>query len=311
MDRLWAMEVFVKVVEANSLSRAATHLDLANASVTTCIRNLETHLGVTLLQRSTRHIHLTDDGAVFYNHCRSILGQVNEAEAAVSASRDRLRGTLRLELPIAVGHLIIGPALMDFAAEHPDLRVMVSLTNDRASLIRRGVDVAIRMDEVDDGDLVARWIYEAKHVLCAAPSFLEQHGVPSHPSKIDPRRCIGFNATFVSGTREWSFRRDKEAYDLRPAGNLSFNSSDALLQTAVRGAGMIYVLDVLAQDYIRRGEITPILQDWQTAKQTFYAVYPQSRFVPPKVRMFVEFLAQLFKARPQSDSVMVPRLLAR
>ena len=306
LDRLWAMEVFVKVVEAHSLSRAAMQLDLANASVTACIRNLEAHLGVTLLQRNTRHLHLTDEGETFYNHCRSILAQVDAAEAAVVPSPARLKGTLRLEVPIAVGHLFIGPAMVEFAAEHPDLQVFVSLSNVVDSLIRRGVDLAIRMDEVDDGDLIARWVFEARHVLCASAAFLRRYGTPNHPRDIDPRRCLGFKASLASKIREWTFHREGDSHELHPTGNLCFNSTDALLQAAVSGGGMIYVLEVLARDYLQRGELVPLLPEWLTAKQTFYAVYPQSRFIPPKVRALVEFLGRVFQEPPKSDSVLVP-----
>ncbi len=305
------MEVFVKVVEAKSLSKAADILDLANASVTSCIRNLEMHLGVTLLQRSTRHVTLTDEGTMFYDRCRSILGLVEEAEAAVSPSQDRLRGTLRVELPIALGHLVIGPALQAFAIRHPDLRVAVSLTNSVDSLARRGVDVAIRMDEVDDGDLVARWIYEARHVVCASPAFLENHGTPQHPRELDLGRCIGLIPPLLNHVREWVFSRGNESWCLTPEGNLLFNSSDALIRTAVRNGGFIYVLDVLAEEHIRCGALDLVLPEWQTARKTFYAVYTRSRFVAPKIRRFVDFMSCLFDEQPQADSALVPRILSR
>jgi LysR family transcriptional regulator for bpeEF and oprC len=305
MDRLWAMQVFVKVVDAGSLSRAAAQLDLANASVTTCVRNLEAHLGVALLQRNTRHVTPTDDGLRYYDRCRDILAQVEtaEASAASAAGGGRLAGTLRVELPIAVGHLIIGPALTDFARAHPDLQVRVNLTNSVDDLIRRGVDVAIRMDEIEDGDLVARRIYEARHVLCASPGFLRAAGTPGHPREIEPKCCFGFAATLSSRARPWTFRRGGETQEIAPAGNLCFNSSDALLRSAARGAGFVYVLDVLAQGYLGRGELVAVLPDWETAPQTFYAVYPPSRFVPPRVRLFVEFLTALLRdggGRPPS-----------
>jgi LysR family transcriptional regulator for bpeEF and oprC len=295
MDRLWAMEVFAKVVETGSLSRAATHLNLANASVTTCIRSLEAHLGVTLLHRTTRHVTLTDEGSTFYAHARSILGQVEEAEASVAPSGSHLRGTLRAELPIAVGHLIVGPAMRDFASRHPDLRVMVSLTNDTEDLLRRGVDVAIRMDEIEEPDLVARRIYQTKYALCASPDFLAMNGTPSTPADIDPRRCVGYAGELHGKPRPWQFTRDTEAHTIEPAGNLFFNSSDALLRTAARGAGFVYVLDVLAQRYLQRGAIVAVLPEWETATQTFYAVYPASRFISPKVRSFVGFVTELFR----------------
>lgn len=295
MDRLWAMEVFVKVVEAGSLSRAATHLDLANASVTSCIRNLETHIGATLLQRSTRHISLTDEGARFYARCRDILALVDEAEADVSPTDAALRGVLRVEMPVALGHLIIGPALTDFAAEHPKLQITVNLTNSVDDLIRRAVDIAIRMDEVQDADLVARRIYETQHVLCAAPDFLAHTGLPAGPADLASARCIGLSMSLNGKPRPWLFSRDGESHTIEPAGNLSFNSSDALLRSAARGGGFVYVLDILAQDYLRRGELQAVLPDWTTARQSFFAVYPPSRYVPKRVKLFVAFVANLLK----------------
>ena len=296
MDRLWAMQVFVKVVEAGSLSRAAAHLDLANASVTTCIRNLEGHLGVTLLRRNTRHVSPTEEGLRYYGECRDILAQVEVAEANVAANGERLAGTLRVEVPIALGHLIIGPALADFARAHPDLHVVAALTNSVEDLIRNGVDVAIRMDWVEDEDLVARRIYEARHVLCASAGFLAEHGTPAHPGEIDPKHCLGFVAKLSSPMRPWSFRRGEEAVEVTPRGNLAFNSSDALLRTAARGAGFVYVLDVLARSYLDEEQLVPVLPGWETAPQTFFAVYPKLRFTPPRVRAFVQFLIGLMKA---------------
>jgi len=295
MDRLWAMEVFVKVVEAGSLSRAAIHLDLANASVTSCLRNLETHVGATLLQRSTRHISLTEEGSRFYTRCREILALVDEAEADASPTEAGLHGALRVEMPVALGHLIIGPALTDFAAEHPKLRITVNLTNSVDDLIRRAVDIAIRMDEVRDADLVARRIYETQHVLCGAPSFLERAGVPSTPAELDPARCVGLSMALTGKPKPWTFCKDGASHAIEPAGNLSFNSSDALLRSAARGGGFVYVLDILARDYLRRGELQQVLPEWTTARQSFFAVYPPSRYVPKRVKLFVAFVANLLK----------------
>lgn len=205
----------MKVVEAGSLSRAATYLDLANASVTTCLRNLETHLGLTLLQRSTRHVTLTEEGAKYYDQCRDILLMVETAEAAAAPSGTHLQGMLRVELPTSLGHLIIGPALSGFAQQQPDLRITVNLTNGVDSLIRRGIDVAIRMDEIDDADLVAKQIYETRHVLCASPAFLRDRGTPTNPSGIDPASCIGFTKTVNSQPRSWLFERDGRQVPVR------------------------------------------------------------------------------------------------
>ncbi len=300
MDRLWAMQVFVKVVEAASFSGAARQLDLANASVTSCIRNLEGHLGVTLLQRTTRHVHVTEEGAAFYERCKMILAQVDEAETAARGARAGLRGTLRIETPFAIGHSVIGPALGKFAAQNPELRVVATLTNQVENLVERGIDLAIRMDEVEAGDLVARPIYRGRYVVCASPAFLRRNGTPAAPQDLKSESCLGLILAPPGGPRPWSFRRGAEEWRIWPEGQLFFNSSDALIRTAIGGAGFVYVLDILAREYLDRGELVRLFAGWDTAERTFYLVYPKSRFVPPKVKAFAEFISSVL-AEPARD----------
>jgi len=299
MDRLLAMEAFVRTVETGSMSEAATQLGIANASVTNLIRRLEAQLGATLLQRSTRSMRLTDEGVRYHERCRAILEQIAAADADVADREAGPRGTLRLETPIAVGHLVIGPALAAFARQYPHLRVVTTLNNEVASLLRRGVDVAIRMDSVESGDMVARLIYRAQYIACAAPAFLTEHGRPRDPTAIAPRHCLGFSGAPTGHLRIWRFRRGAKRHEVAPEGNLFFNSTDALMQAAIHGAGMIYVLDVLAEQYLRRGELVRLLPDWEGDEQTFYAAYLKTAFTPPKVRALVDFLAGHF-AMPDS-----------
>jgi LysR family transcriptional regulator, regulator for bpeEF and oprC len=160
------------------------------------------------------------------------------------------------------------------------------------------------MDAVESGDLVARLIYRARHVLCAAPGFLEAHGRPADPQEIDPKRCLGFASNPGGELRVWRFRRGEAQHAITPDGNLFFNSTDALMQAAAHGGGLIYVLDVLAEQYCRRGELVRLLPEWETDDQTFFAVYMKTSFTPPKVRAFVEFLASLFTA--PADQAPVP-----
>ena len=311
MDRLRAMEIFTKIVETGSLSGAAKQLHTPNASVTMLLRQLEIRLGIVLLQRSTRHVRVTEEGADFYERCKAILAQVGEAEASVGGSSASLRGVLHLEMPIAFGQLILAPALADFVEQHPGLSVVVNLSNDVDSLIKRGIDVAVRMDEVESGDLVVRPIYRSAHVLCAAPRFLAKHGAPQHPQDIDPRRCIGFMSHPAGVLRQWIFRQGPEFCTIVPAGNLFFNSTDALMQTAVRGSGMIYVLDVLAERFCARGDLVRVLESWQTDSQTFYAVYPKTRFTSAKVRAFNDFLSGIFPPQAGQDAALPVRIQNR
>jgi LysR family transcriptional regulator for bpeEF and oprC len=296
MDRLWAMQVYVKVVEAASFSGAARQLDLANASVTSCIRNLEGHLGVTLLQRTTRHVHVTEEGAAFYDRCKAILASVEEAEGAARGASEGLRGSLRIDMPVALGHSVLAPLVAEFAARNPELRIQATLTNQVDNLVERGVDAAVRMDEVEAADLIARPVYENRYVVCASPAFLRRHGAPADPHSLDLVRCIGLTGGPANAVRPWTFRRGGEEFRLWPGGALSFNNSDALLTVAERGAGFVYVLEILARARLARGAVVQVLRDWETASRTFYLVYPKSRFIPPKVRALADFIASRLSA---------------
>jgi LysR family transcriptional regulator for bpeEF and oprC len=309
MDRLKAMEIFVAAAEAGSLSAAASRLGLSNATVTAQLQALEAHLRATLLHRSTRHLRLTAEGEVYLGRCRAILGALQEAEA--EAGGDEARGVLRVQVPIAIGHLVLAPALAAFAAAHPALRVVTILGNEVDSLVRRGIDVAIRMDEVEAGDLVARPIYRSTHVVCAAPGFLALHGVPAHPSAIEPARCLAWVADGTAAPRPWRFRRGEEAVAVEPVGGLAFNSSDALLSAAVEGAGLVHVLGLLAHAHLRAGRLLPVLEDWQTEEQVFYVAYPKARFTAPKVRAFADFAARAFPGHLRAASAAPIRIRQR
>ncbi|SFL01021.1 LysR family transcriptional regulator [Falsiroseomonas stagni] len=292
MDRLRAMEVFVAVAEAGSLAGAATRLGLSAPTVTAQVQALEAHLRCALLHRSTRSLRLTPEGEAFLSRARAILGAMEEAEAG--AGGDAARGVLRVQVPIAVGHMVLAPALAAFAAAHPGLRVVTILGNDVDSLARRGIDVAIRMDEVETGDLVARPVYRSTHVVCAAPGFLARHGVPTHPRAIDPAQGLAWVADTAAAPRAWRFQRGAERVVVNPTGPLAFNSSDALLNAAAQGAGFCYVLGLLAHAHLRDGRLRAVLEEWETEAQVFYVAYPKARFTAPKIRAFADYAARVF-----------------
>ncbi|HEY9280424.1 MAG TPA: LysR family transcriptional regulator [Eoetvoesiella sp.] len=296
MDRLWGMEVFVRVVECESFSRAAESLDLANATVTSSVRNLEKHLGVTLIQRNTRHLHLTEEGKLFLPKCREILQAVAQAESDVKINAIEIAGPLRIEAPFAIGQSLLCPALVQFTKRHPELSIAVTLTNTPQKLIDRGTDVAIRMDRIEDADLVGRPIYEARHIVCAAPA-LAAALRESHPEKLDPAQCLGLFEEGNYRPNDWIFTKGDEQVVLRPQGALHFNNTQALIQAATQEAGFIYVLDIFVADLISQGKLIELFPDWNTVVRTFHAVTVKSRFVSPKVRTFIDFLLEIFDER--------------
>ena len=277
MDKLWAMEVFVRVMECGSFSRAAESLDLANATVTSSLRNLEKHLSVTLIQRNTRHLRLTEEGDLFLPRCLEIL-----------------------ECPFAIGQTLLCPALPELARRHPGMSVAVNLTNEPHNLIERATDVAIRMDRVEDADLVARPIYEARYIVCGAPATVRRLAGAT-PETIDPKHCLGLIKDRYQIPNHWTLTRGDANIVIRPQGALNFNNTEALIQAALQEVGLIYVLDVFVADALAQGRLTQMFPEWETSTRTFHAVTVKSRFASPKVRAFIDFLPEIFDVRRRPD----------
>lgn len=294
MDRFLAMQVFAAVVESGGFSVAARRLRLSNATVSTVIRNLESHLGVRLMNRTTRRMHLTDDGAAYYERCQRILSQVEETEAALLRSRDRPHGLLRVDLPTAFGRLYFIPALPGFLDQYPDLQITVTMTDRRGDLIESGVDAAVRTGTMDDSTLVARRVYDTRYVACASPEFLERYGEPRSPSDLARFRCLGFYSLNTEQITAWRFERDGAQFTYEPDGRININSADALVEAARYGEGIIYLLDISASRALAAGELRAVLTDWNTPTHALSVVYPQTRHLSAKVRAFADFVAGMF-----------------
>jgi LysR family transcriptional regulator for bpeEF and oprC len=291
IDKLWAMEVFVRVAECGSFSRAAESLNLANATVTTCVRNLEKHLNVTLIQRDTRRLRLTEEGQLYLPRARELLQSLAQTEEEVRTRMGELRGWLHVETPISLGHALLCPALPEFAKRYPDISAAVTLTNQPHHMIERALDVAIRMDHVEDADLIARPIYESSYVICCAPDYVGK--LPGHPGQLDPKQCIGVLPEERHHPNAWKLQRGEESLDLKPEGPLHFNSSDALLAATEAGVGVACVLDIFVNRRLNAGALVRAYPDWALPMKTFYLVTPKSRASSAKVRAFTDFLFEV------------------
>lgn len=299
LDRLWAMQVFVRVAEAGGFSRAAASLDVANATVTACVHKLERHLGATLINRNTRFVSLTEPGERYLQHCKRILEAVDVAESDVETRVRELRGTLSVEIPVAIGQALVCPALPGFAARNPNLSVAVTLTNQPRNVIQAGTDVAIRMDPTREPDLIARSLCEASFILCGAPARVA--ALPAHPGQLDPAACLGLLRDDARSPVPWSLSLADEHIDLTPEGPLHFNSSEALMVAALAGMGLVRVADLFAMRHLQSGELVQYGADWDAGRQAFYAVTPKTQAMPGKVRAFIEFLQDIFKASAQAQ----------
>jgi LysR family transcriptional regulator for bpeEF and oprC len=294
MDRLIAMRNFVAVVETGGFSRAAKKLAVSNATITESIKNLEKYLGVRLLDRTTRHTSPTWEGKLYYDRCRSLISQIEELEIALGESGTCPRGRLRIEVPAALGHAYIVPALPRFAAQYPEIHTTVLLNPGPAGLVESGIDVALQLGELRDSRLVARRIYEARHIACAAPDLLARCGEPRHPRDLKAMNCLGFYAPHSGRILEWQFRKGRQSLKFAPDGNLLFNSSEALIDVAIRGGGVIYMLDLLIRPAVSTGKLKPLFSDWETLKRPIYLVHPHKQHVPAKIRVFADFIENLF-----------------
>jgi len=304
------MEVFVRVAECGSFSRAAESLDLANATVTACVRNLERHLNVTLINRDTRRLRLTEEGQTYLQRTRELLDAVASTEEDIRMQVGALRGRLHVETPISLGHALLCPALAEFARRYPDILTAVTLTNQPHHMIERAIDVAIRMDHVEDADLVARPIYESRYVVCCAPALAGT--LPPHPGDLDRRSCIGILPEERRYVNPWPLRQGDQSIEVRPEGPLHFNSSDALLMAAKAGVGVTCLLDVFVNRHLAEGTLVQLYPEWETAVKTFYVVMPKSRVGSAKVKAFIDFLFEVFDShrRPSARQAVGVKALS-
>lgn len=295
MDRLTSMEVFHWVVELGSFSRAADRLDMSKATVTAHVAGIENRLGVRLLNRTTRKLSLTEDGAAYLEHVRRVLADVQDTEDLLSRARSTPRGRLRVDMPVTLGRQHIMPAMPRFAAQYPEVEVLATLDDRRIDLVEEGVDVAIRMGSLEDSSFIAKRVYATGFVVCASPDYLAIHGTPATPEDLVHHQCLGFYSAASRRVFEWPFERNGERFAIAPRGFLTVSNAEALVDAALAGAGIISILEMIVSRQLASGELVPILDDVRTTLTTpISVIYPQNRHLSPKVRVFVDFVAGLF-----------------
>ena len=294
MDRLQAMRVFVRVAELGSFARAADDLDLSRARVSEAVADLERALGRRLVHRTTRRLSLSDDGRAYYDRCAQILSDIEEADALVTGSRTSARGRLRVDMPMALARLFVIPALPKLLAQHPELAIELRLENRSIDLLQEGVDCALSYGKPTDEDLVARHVASTRLLTCASPSYLRRRGTPTHPSQLEQHDRIAFLGLLTSRPSEWLFIRESETILQAPGGNLAFNSMEACVQAAEAGLGVTQVLSALAHAALSSGTVKPVLKHWTAAGPSLYLVYPPNRQLSARLRVFVEFVSEIF-----------------
>lgn len=298
MDKLRAMTVFVRIVEAGSLTAAAERLGTSLTSVVRSLAALERALGVRLLNRSTRRSALTDEGREYFERCRHLLAELEEAEAVLSARQTEPAGRLAITAPAMFGRLHVGPILADFLAAHPRVRAELLLVDRIVDLLDEGIDLAVRIGRLPDSSLVALPVGSTRHVVCASPDYLARHGTPRRPAELADlagQRCIRFTGLGQGG--EWAFGGAEAGVRVAIAEVLATNQLDAAVDACVRGVGCGRFLSYQVDALIAAGRLRRILADFEPEAVPVSIAYPHSRLLSARVRAFVDWAVPRLKAR--------------
>lgn len=294
MDRFNAMRVFTRIVELGGFAKAADSLQMPRASVTILIKQLEAHLGVQLLHRTTRQVSPTLDGAAYYQRCVQLLADLEETEAAFSATRRNPRGTLRIDMPAGVGRLIVIPALPAFSARYPAIELEIGLNDRPVDLIREGVDCVLRGGLCLDDSLVARPLVLMEQVTCASPGYLEHHGTPQSLDELAGHQVVEYFSS-VSGKRyglEFEVGEEVRLVDLPK--QVAVNSADGYLAACEAGYGLVQTPYYHVAQQLADGRLRQVLRDVPPPRLPLTALYPPQRHLSTRVRVFVDWLVELF-----------------
>jgi DNA-binding transcriptional LysR family regulator len=296
MDKLQAMQVFARVVEAGTFTRAADSLALPKPTVTRLVQTLEAHLQTKLLNRTTRRVTVTADGAAYYDRAVRLLGEVEELESSMSKAKANPRGRLRIDVAAAVGQLLLIPALPDFYARYPDIQIDLGVSDRPVDLIGENVDCVLRGGELTDQSLVARRVGEFHTLVSAAPAYLERHGVPTHPHALedDDHVVVNYFSHRTGRIHPFTFFKEGERIEVTGRHRLSVNDSNANLAAGLAGLGIIRTSTFMAQPHIAAGSLQPLLLDWCADTIPIHVVYPPNRHLSAKLRVFVDWVADLF-----------------
>ncbi|PQP04021.1 MULTISPECIES: LysR family transcriptional regulator [Pseudomonas] len=293
MDRFNAMRVFTRIVELGGFAKAADSLQLPRASVTILIKQLEAHLGVQLLQRTTRQISLTLDGAAYYPRCVRLLADLEETEAVFSAARQNPKGLLRVDMPAGVGRLIVIPALPQFTARYPLIELEIGLNDRPVDLIREGVDCVLRGGSALDDSLVARPLVTLEQVTCASPEYLQRCGTPQCLEDLQGHQMVEYFSSSTGKRYGLEFEVEDQLLLIDLPKHVSVNSSDGYLAACEAGYGLVQTPYYHVAHQLKEGRLVEILRDVPPPGMPLTALYPPHRQLSRRVRVFVDWMVEL------------------
>jgi len=291
------MVVFVRAVELEGFSAAAGDLALTPSAVSKIVTRLERRLGVRLLNRTTRKLALTVEGAPYFAHCQRILAEMEKAESEVLRHSDRPSGLLRMNCGLTFGHHQLVPVIPEFLRRYPGIQLELELTGRIVNLMEEDADLAVRIGAFSDSSLIARKICDMERLICASPEYLKRHGEPRDPEDLLKHNCLYI--TEMPTLRRWPFKTSRGLVNIEVTGNVAINSADALLSLALQGVGIIRVLDYGLEELIKDGRLVPLLVDTHEVVPTpLHALYPQNRYRMPKLSAMIDYLMEKFSHAP-------------
>jgi len=303
MGQLEDMSVFVRVVDAGSISRAAEQLGLAKSAVSRRLADLETRLGVKLLNRTTRNSSLTEAGQSYYERAIKIIDDVIELNTLTTDANTALEGTINLAAPLSFGLSHLSRAIDLFIKQHPKLVININFSDRRVDLIEEGLDLAFRIGDLKDSSLIARKISPIKIILCASPEYLKQYGAPKIPGDLKNHRLLHYN---VSGKSQWKLEDiHGTQHIVNVSSNLIANNGDFLKDMAIAGHGIVSSPTFISWKALAIGDLVPVLSDFKLPQVNAYAVYPHTRYLSHRTRELIDFLLDYFGENPYWDQGII------
>ncbi len=298
-NHMQAMRVFVRVVEAGTFTHAANSLRLPKPTVTKLVQGLENHLRIKLLNRTTRRVTVTPDGSAYYERVVRLLGDLEDIESSVTYAKEKPRGRLRIDSGAAITTYVLLPALPSFLEKYPDIAVECGVSDRPADLIGDNVDCVLRGGPLMEPSLVARHIGDMRWLTCATPAYLEKHGRPTHPTDLERGHVLaGYFFPRSGRMRPLYFERDGKRFEIPPNPRVAVNDSAAHLASLRAGLGLGQVISFMVSASGARNELVPVLEEWQPEPLPIHALYPANRHLSSKVRVFIDWAAELFAKSP-------------
>ncbi|QYJ91542.1 LysR family transcriptional regulator [Shewanella halotolerans] len=295
MDIYANIPLFVSVVELGSFSEAARRLGINKSAVSKRISALEQALGVKLIQRTTRRLHLTDAGRQYYEYVHQAAALMQQAQDALASQQGAVKGNLKVSLPNVFGQRHIAPLLSEFSRQYPAINLEVSLDDRVVDLLKEGLDMVVRIGDLPDSSLVALKLAPCHSLLCTSPDYLARQGHPRSLADLRGHNCLFYS--YFRGGLEWSFERRGEVSRIKPRGNIKVNNSEVIRRLLLDGMGIALMPRYLVEEELAAGTLVPVLSDYQAPTHGIYALTPERLHIPARLRVFIDFLKQALAER--------------